>query len=213
MPISKAQARAARALLAPITQAEVGKLTGLEQSKLSNFENPNKTYNPTARFLEKLENFYDSRGIEFLDNDGVKRKTSLRTYKGYDGFKAFMYDVYETVKNGGDVCVTNVDESKFQKLFGDYGDDYLSKMSKVNNLSFRILVQEGDDNFLASDYAKYRKLPAQYFGNVPTYTYGNKKAEIHFEDPVTVLIVENAQSADAQRKYFEMMWEQSSDPV
>lgn len=213
MTITPAQSRAARGLLDGISQAEVARLSDLHQSMLSNFENSKISSNPTLQFLQKLEKFYDDLGIGFSGDDLVKRKTGLKTYSGYDGFKLFIYDVYETVKQGGDVCVTNVDESQFQKLFYDYGEDYMNKMSEIENLSFRVLIQEGDNNYFASDYALYKRLPAQYFGGVPTYTYGNKKAEIHFNDSVTVLVIDNAQSADAQRKNFEMMWEQSSDPI
>lgn len=214
MIISPAQSRAARGLL-DLSQTKAAMLMDVSQSSLSYFENEELAYDHKLTFIHKVWRFYDENNIEFGVNDGVRWKsTGLKTLKGYEGFKSFIQDVYETVKLGGDVCVTNVDESQFQELFGDYGADYMEKMSQIENLNFRILVKEGDDNFLASRYAQYRRLPSQYFGSVPTYTYGTKRAEIYFDyDPVEVLVIDNPQSADAQRKHFEMMWEQSSEPI
>ena len=213
MTISPAQSRMARAFLY-MSQAEVAQSATIDQAQLSNFENPNQQFLLSYKPLQRLEQFYTSKGLEFLANDSVRRKAvGIIELKGYDGFKEFINDVYETVKNGGDICVSNVDERQFEHWQGIHANEYLSKMEKVKNLQFRVLVQKGDTYFTAK-YAAYRALPSEYFTGIPAYVYGDKRAEILFEeDSVTVLIIENKRMAEAQRKLFELAWRQADDPI
>ena len=205
MTISAEQFAAARALLR-LDQQEIGKFTNITQPKLSKFEKGRAGL--SVQNLDKLQIFFDERGIEFLDFDGVRKKPSggLRVLNGYDGFKEFIYDVYETVKDGGDICVTNVDERLFEKWQASNAQDYLSKMAKVDDLRFRALVRE-DDDFFTATYVEYRSLPADLFSSTPTYVYGDKKAEIIFEDnDVTIFLIDNPKLAEAQRKVFDLLW-------
>lgn len=213
MTISPKQSRMARASLY-MKQAETAAAANILQSKLSNFENPHSDYLLSYKPLQRLEEFYISKGLEFYATDGVRSKAAgILEFKGYDGFKAFIDDVYDTVKNGGDICVSNVDERQFEYWQGAHATDYLTKMEQVQGLHFRVLIQEGDDYFTAK-YADYRFLPSDYFTGVPTYVYGSKKAEILFdEDTVTVFVIDNARMADAQRATFNLVWEQAREPV
>lgn len=211
MTIDVDQFFAARALLR-LGQKDVCLSTGITQSKLSQFEQGEA--NLSAINLQKLLSFYDSRGVEFLDHSGVRKKPQggLRVLRGYEGFKEFIYDVYETTKAGGDICVTHVDEGQFEKWQGANSQDYLSKMASIENLTFRAIVKEGDDYFTAS-YAQYRSHPSELFSGIPTYVYGDKKAEIVFEeDSVSIFLIENKKLADKQRKEFEVLW-RLSEPV
>ena len=213
MTISPKQSRMARASLY-LKQAETAAAADIIQSQLSNFENPHSDYLLSYKPLQRLEEFYISKGLEFFAIDGVRSKAAgMVELKGHEGFKEFIDDVYETVKNGNDVCVSNVDEKLFERWQGEYAHDYLSKMEKVKDLRFRVLVQEGDTYFTAK-YAQYRCLPSEYFTGVPTYVYGSKKAEILFEDStVRVFVIDNARMADAQRKSFELAWELAREPI
>lgn len=211
MTISRDQSSAARALLGRMSYENVANESGVGVFTIRRFENGENA--PKASTLAKLQSFYEANGIEFLEHDGVRKKPAgiFREFRGAEGFKEFIYDVYETVKKGGgEICVTNVNEREFERWQGPYADDYLGKMAEVENLNFQILVEEGDDYFTASKYAEYRYLPSAYFGSVPTYIYGDKKAEILFEkDDVTVLVLKNQKSVEAQRKYFAVLWEKA----
>lgn len=210
--ISATQALLARTLL-KLSQKEVAAQLGMAHTTLSAIEKGQS--DPPASRLTGMQSFYEGEGVEFLNRDGVRRKPmGMMELKGYEGFKEFIYGVYETVKNGGDVCVTNVDERQFERWLSDYRADYMMKMERVKKLDFRVLVQENDDFFLAAGYASYKRLPSKYFTGVPTYVYGSKKAEILFdEDTVTVFVIDNARMANAQRKSFDLAWEQAFEPV
>ena len=208
MGISSRQARAAQAYL-DLRQKDICDATGVTRQNLRKFYKDGSSVGSEKQ--DALKAFYEQRGIEFMDYDGIREKPSgvLRTLYGYEGFKEFIYDVYSTVsESGGNICVTNVDERQFERWQGANAEDYLSKMAQVESLSFQILVREGDDYYTASKYAKYRELPVKYFGGVPTYIYGDKKAEILFgDDEVTIFLSENAQLAEAERKQFSLLWE------
>lgn len=212
MTISGSQSRAARALLNKMTCKEAAKLSGIGEFSIMRFENGETK--PSAQKIQNLKNFYIKAGIDFLDYDGVRRKPDgiFIELTGSEGFKEFIYDVHETMKNsGGEVCVSNVDEKQFEKWQGAHSKDYLEKMASIKNLSFKILVEEGDTYFTASKYAEYRHLSSEYFSSVPAYIYGNKKAEIIFSDnDVSIIIINNEKSAEAHRKYFALLWEKSN---
>ena len=210
--ISPLQALLARTMCR-LSQKKAATRLGIAHTTLSKIEK-GESDSPASR-LTALQSFYENEGVEFLNRDGVRRKPmGMIELKGYEGFKEFIYGVYETVKNGGDVCVTNVDERQFERWLSDYRADYMMKMARVKKLDFRVLVQENDDFFMAGAYASYKTLPAKYFTGVPTYVYGSNKAEILFdEDTVTVFVIDNARMADAQRKSFDLAWEQAFEPV
>jgi hypothetical protein len=73
--------------------------------------------------------------------------------------------------------------------------------------SFKILIKEGDTNFIASDYAEYRWVPKENFHSVPFYVFGNSLAFLIFGDDVIVHMIQNAEIADAQRTQFKLVWE------
>lgn len=63
--------------------------------------------------------------------------------------------------------------------------------------------------FNGADYAEYRAAPAGvFFEGVSSYIYGGKYAIIHFEpDDVRVMVLHDSTFADAQRCWFDAVWE------
>ncbi|MCI5061224.1 MAG: helix-turn-helix transcriptional regulator, partial [Alphaproteobacteria bacterium] len=186
--ITPTQMRAARAML-DVSQGYVAEHLGIAANTLSKIESGQSDI--SASRMRDIERFYERSGVEFTDSDGVKWKSGgVETYQGRAGFLEFMDDVYETMKTGGEVLVNNVDESDFIKWIGDQAESHVKRMREIKNLNFRILVEEGDDNTVASSYASYRALPKEQFGTVPLYLYGDKTALIVFgEDDVEVFVV------------------------
>lgn len=200
------QIAAARALLS-WDQRDVAERVGLTIaaiSKIEKGENKGKTST-----LEKIQHIFEVAGIEFTDYDGVRRKPSgIITYKGREGFAEFIWDVYETTKtHGGEICVSNIDEALFTHWLGEDVDNaYMAKMKELNNFTFKILIKEGDYNFVGSSYAEYRWVPKEQFFSVPFYVYGDKLAFLLFRDEVTIHVIDNADIAAAQRLQFNMAW-------
>jgi len=212
MSISVAQVRAALGLIG-LKQVDLASGVGVTRQTLSRYLAGHEPAPVGLKKIEEIRCFFENTGIEFIEHNGVRKKPTglFRLLRGNEGFKEFIYDVYETVKDeGGHICVSNVDERQFERWQGVHADDYLAKMAAVSGLTFQILVREGDHYHTASDYAEYRHLPVDYFSGVPTYIYGSKKAEIIFgDDDVTIFLFENAQLAEAQRKQFKVLWEKA----
>lgn len=210
LPTGK-QITAARAL-AGWTVKELAQKVELSDSSISKIENGD---NRSSKTLEKIELVFALAGIEFIEGEGVRRRQAkVRTLEGQIGYWEFYDDVYETVKRqGGEILVSNVDETLFSKWLGDRGLVHKTRMynlSKERSFSLKILVQEGDVNFTVPEYAQYRWTPKDRFSEIPFYVYGGKLAILLFEDEnVSVFIVENAKIAQAYKTQFQVMWDQA----
>ena len=211
--LTRQKLRAARDLL-DWDQSELATQARVSIGTVKNFErefNSNLNTDTANKIIEALLR----SGVEILEYGVRYNDKSIITYEGSEGFLEFRIDLYNTMRNGGEILVQNVDERDFIKWQG--GDEetvkHAERMLSINNLSMRILIQEGDTNFVAADYAKYRWMPANMFTDVPVYIYGNKRAEIVFEeDNVLIFVTSQPKLTDARRELFNQLWEMSSDP-
>lgn len=211
MTISREQIRAAIGLL-NITQRQLSETIEVSRAILSNYLSgkQNSIHKTTS---DKLMTYFDNRGVMFLENSGVayKPKNIITELEGRDGFRAFMEDVYSTVHDhGGEICVSNVDERNWIRwMTRDGYDAHAAKMSVIRaDYRFKILIQDGDDFFIASDIAEYRYVPSNYFTDQSFYVYGDKLALIEFdEDDVTVNIIYNKRWAKSFRTLFNYAWD------
>lgn len=211
--ITTAQIRGARGIL-NWSQGDLSDRTDISATSIGSIEN-GLTQARTST-LEIIQKTFEDAGIEFLPNDGIRKKSNLiNMYHGEKGFIEFYDDIYQTalsLKGNNVFLVNNVDEKIFLKWGKDIFSSHSDRMRKLENITYKILVQEGDTNFVASAYAQYKWLPKEFFSTVPFYVYGEKLAVILFEVEPTVLVFEYTLIADAYRKQFEAMWEISTPP-
>jgi hypothetical protein len=163
---------------------------------------------PTQKTLKQIGQTFEYAGIEFLKNDGVAKRTGgVQTLEGRSGFLSFILDVYETIKHGGDVYVSDVHEDDFLKWEGDQASAHMARMASVKNLHCKFLIEEGDTNLVASHYASYRQIPKTMFGNIPFYIYGEKTALIVFDkDNVEIFVIKHEAVTKHFRKKFLEVW-------
>ncbi len=213
MNISKFQISAAMSLLG-MSQAELSDGTSISKPTISNFLKLNSGWETKQSTIDKIALYLESRGIEFLPNDGVHRKpeSAVLQLKGHVGFVKFMKMVLETAQSSDvDICVSGVDEKLFYKWQDDFANPYMQEMTRLHkkhNFSFRVIIEENDDYDVGSDYAQYKKLPSNYFTSFPIYIFGEKIAFIEFSnDNVYVWVINSSQLALAQRKQFNLIWE------
>ena len=208
--ITPTQMRAARAML-DVSQGHVAQYLGIAANTLSKIESGQSDVSGTR--LTDIQRFYEREGVEFTENDGVRWKTSgVDTYSGKLGFLEFIMDVYEAVKNGGEICVNNVNEADFLKWEGDEADAHMARMASIENLNFRILVEEGDLNVVGEGYAQYKGIPKEKFGGVPLYLYGDKAALIVFEpEDVQVFVIRHSAITQYFRDRFNVAWKQAKE--
>lgn len=202
------QIRAARALIG-WSQGELAEEAGLSQTGIARIENG--TNQPNSSTIAKITAAFDKADIEFIGESGVKKRVGeVRTLRGADGFKEFMNDVYETVSaQGGEICVFNVDEKNWIKWMGqDNYDRHAQKMKNIQKpYNFKIIVEENDWFFIASEVAEYRWFPKELFDKQSFYAYGKKLAFLNFsENDVQVMILEQAKFSDGFKVLFNVAW-------
>ncbi len=194
--------------------SDLAEKVGVSKQMISNYLSGKSGM--SAQNLEKIAYYIDLEGLTFTPDEGVKRKTlNTKTFRGQTGFIEFMDLVYETARDvGGEFCVSNVDEALFTEHMGqEADDDYSDRMRGIKgNYNFKILIKEGDTNFIASDYAAYKWIPEKEFQSVPFYVFGDNLAFLLFDEDVTVHLINDKKIAQAQRAQFAQSWTHARSP-
>lgn len=213
--ISPLQIILARTIL-KLQQNEAASLIGVSPPTLSKIEN-GESDPPVSRWRQ-IQNFYESRGVEFLAGDGV-RKTETSVYEGKEGFAQFRLDILaEAEKGNADICQSNIDERLFDKWGkGEVNNHYRGEMAKLREkypkLNHRTLSKQDDTHFSAGKHSNYRWLHESDFGDFPFYILGHKTAMILFEgNNLTIIILNHPKITAFYRKQFEKMWDKAIIP-
>ena len=208
------QIAAAMALLG-WNQPEVIEASGLHRNTVGRaIKDTSKTDDGT---LTTLRRTFEARGIRFLPDEGVKKHYgSVDRLEGADALYRFFDDVYDTVKDGGDLCVSSVDERLFAKynINEEAAQHHRSRMSAIKDkIKFRVLLKEGDTYFRNNSYIEYRWIQKEFFDEHPVYVYNNKLAFIDFgKGNLEITIIDMPKMAKAFRLQFDFMWGHSLTP-
>lgn len=170
--------------------------------------------------IRKVTRILEMRGVEFIDNEGVRvRPRGMHTYQGVDGFKQFLDNVYEYVKQTiseeqeyEPVCSSSVNDKDFIRHLGDFFSFHIDRMNSLRKFRHRILLKEKPSSLRPTElkeggYREYRKRSPQDTANVPFYVYGDKLAILMIADSVPQIIeISSAQVAQAYREIFNALW-------
>jgi transcriptional regulator with XRE-family HTH domain len=203
--------------LAGITREALCKEASIAKKTLNDTLNNKTSYREDT--IRKIRSILEIRGIEFIENQGVRLKPhSLETFEGREGFTRFYEVMHEHLRaEGGDICVSGADEKLFAK-YRDNPEQHRQRMVELlkeqPNLKMRILVAEGDYNFTASGYATYRWQPKEQFSPTAFYVFGDCLALISFSnDPAPLVILINSPAfAEAYRHSFNIVWMNAHEP-
>ncbi|MFY9288433.1 MAG: helix-turn-helix transcriptional regulator [Alphaproteobacteria bacterium] len=214
--ISGAQIRAARGLLG-ISSTQLAERCDLTRKSIEDIERGDTS--PRETTIKSITRALHEDGIEFMENDGVKRRTEgVQVFRGTGGFAQFYDIVYDhLLQHGGEVCISGVDESLFAK-YQKNQNEYITKVSKLEkergDIKAFILIKEGDQNFVASNYAEYRWQDKKSFSPTAFYVFGDNLALISFqsENPPHVVLINSAAFAAAYRKQFKDDFAQAKIP-
>lgn len=203
------QIRAARALLG-WSQHDLAEKADLSQTGIARIENG--TNQPNTKTLEKIKSAFDAADIEFLGSSGLRKKSGeVKTYRGADGLKEFMSDVYMVAKEqGGDFCLHNAKPDNWVKWLGqDWFKMHAERMSTLGDkIRFRITAEEGNKNLISSSFAEYRWFPKELFNEQCIYAYGNKLGFVSFgTEDVLIRVLEDKDFCNGFRVLFNIAWE------
>jgi len=199
MTISSSQIRAARALLG-WSQKDLGAHSGVSPISIANIELGGKA--PKVQTIEKIISAFDKAGIEFGEQDGLKRKgINVRTLEGEDWFNQALEDVYETLIDNpaAELIVDMADDKKSPP-------DVINLYKKIRNagIKMRQTVEEGN-TYLMGPVSEYRWVPKAYFRNWVMLIYGDKIVMCLSEEK-RALLIENKSLVQMERQKFDFLW-------
>jgi len=209
MTITMAQIRCARGLL-DWSQAELSRRTDISTTSIGNIESGNTQAREST--LQVIRNVFERAGIDFIGMDGVRLQTEfMRSYSGTQGFKDFLDNLYETVKNtGGDVLLFNAFPENWIKWLGE---EWFSMHSKRmadlgGKIRMKITSRPGETKFISKDFAEYRWFPEDLFSKRCLYVYAENLAFVNFDDNnVSVVVLEQSDFAKAFGVLFNIAWD------
>lgn len=209
--ITTAQIRGARGIL-NWSQGDLSERTNISATSIGSIENG--LTQPRESTLAIIQKTFEDSGIEFLPNDGIRKSTGeVQIFQGRSGFSDFFDLVYKTLSTcSGEVCVSNVDEDLFIKWAGDSAQEHMKRISSLSGIAYKVLLQEGDYNFVASSYAEYRWVPKLYFNSVPFYVFEKKLAIFVFDEQPIIILHNFPAIAQAYRSQFASLWDNAILP-
>lgn len=214
--ITGRQIRAARSLL-NWDSADLAARAGLTRQTISRIEAD--LVQPQEGTLARLMQAFSEGGVEFLDSSGVRMKPqNVEVLVDTAGFTRFYDYVYEEIsRHGGMVCVSGVDERLFSKYRLNpevHRERMRALCEKRGDIQMRILVEEGDYNFVASNYASYRWQSKDQFTKAAFYVFGGVLALISFDNqpPPLIILIKSATFAEAYRNAFDITWKHAIIP-
>lgn len=202
--LTSAQFRMARALMF-WTQDELSKLSGVGRGTINAVEKG--TQKSQEATIEALKKTFEAHGVEFCPGGGVqKRHFNVTSIEGDGSNHTMLDDIYETlIPTGGEVLIAGLEE--LQERSGAQYDKLISHLDRLKKIGVteRILIQEGDTNFIAPP-EWYRWLSAEFFVQGTFQLYGNKLGMVFWGQPEQVFIVEHPILANSFRGLFNFAW-------
>lgn len=211
MFIEPEQIRAARAML-NWSQTDLAEAAGVSKDTVKNYESGNNQ--PNISTLTKLSNALESNGLDIFTGGVQWRKKEVLIFKGQNGFHKFYDYIYEEVQKTQqtELYVCNVDERLFMQWGSSIIEKHTERMKELN-ATYKILIRHGDNYFVASEYAKYKWLPDQFFSTIPYYVFGDRVALILFQDEPVIYTLPEREIMLAYKQQFDALWQLSEKPL
>lgn len=134
-----------------------------------------------------------------------KEETRVEVYKSERCFRIILKDILATLKEGEEVLVYGVDDSKLIELEPIYLRQYFTACKK-KGISERIIVADKSKTLKEAIVTEYRFLPEKYMGSSAFEVYGNRVGIFLLTEPKYLILIESKEVADSYRKQFELLW-------
>ena len=127
-------------------------------------------------------------------------KPEATIYKGKKGIKS----IFEDILKHKEFCVFG-SSGKFKEVLGPFFSLF-QKRVKENKIRCKLITSESVRNTEIVVHAETKFLPKNYITSSSTIIYGSKVAIISWTDNPVGFLLEDKQTADSYRTYFEFMW-------
>lgn len=211
------QIKAAR-VLTDMSQEELADLTGLTPHGIRKIEDGSSQ--PREGTITDIMRVFTERRIEFLDNQGVRfRAEGVEVLNGKDGVGKFWDRVFAFAQTTGGIIRQNgIAEAPLDQCAPEAAASHRERMipliNKRRDIFVRAILEEGDLNFLCTNYADYKWNPKDAPPTVPYYIFGDSIAIFSFEaDPSPkIILITSPVIALAYSKQFDRAWEIAKIP-
>ena len=177
-----------------MSQPELAELTGLTLHGIRKIEDGETQ--PREGTLADISRVFTERRLEFLENEGLRfRSEGVEVLNGKEGLRKFFDLVFSFAQtSGGTIRQIGIEEDLFDKCAPEHTIAHRDRMEALvrsrRNIFVRAILQDGDANFVCTDYADYRWYPANLPPAVPYYIFGDSIGIFAFDaDPAPKIIL------------------------
>jgi sugar-specific transcriptional regulator TrmB len=182
---------------------------------MQSIQNNVKTFYPVnpknlIDYLKQKE--YDLRKIiPEIEKIHTKPKEVKRKVTMAEGIRSIRSVLDSFLETNQPIFVYGIPKCALDELGGfimDYHKRRIKKKLPMKHIYNKSAVQR-INQLNKMDYTEARYLPELYDTNITTNICGNKVVLIFWENPVSVMIIENQSIADSYKKYFDILWEEA----
>ena len=149
---------------------------------------------------------FESANIEFLPNDGLRKKGEhVEVLKGSMAFSDLLDDIYAALKDkGGDVLIANIDDDSLRQVSRQKIQEHRERMQRAG-VSERVVCHEGGSPLAAP--AACRWLPGSQTTSAMGFCIYGDKVAMELWDKNLIVIITSPEASKAERMRFEYLWE------
>ena len=141
-----------------------------------------------------------------------REETEVEVIKGSNVIRTVYNDIHRVLnERKGTLYAMGIDETKFLEFDEIAIRQHVLRMKK-GRLREKLLSKESAASFFGGEQSEYRLIPDYLFNPNPTHIYGDNIAIIVWGNPMYGIIIRSKQVADANRKYFQILWETAKKP-
>lgn len=161
---------------------------------------------PYASTIQKIQEYLESRDLEFIEDDGVKFQRKIyRTLCGQDNYINLIDDIYYTLRGIKGECLFLFADDRLSSEVAIEAE----KRLRFAGIRMRNIINENND-FLRYPLKEYKAIPSLYFRQSLIVIYGRKVA-VTMRDESDVIILSDNNLAEAMRSVFEFFWAHGTD--
>jgi transcriptional regulator with XRE-family HTH domain len=209
-PIHAGQIKAARAML-DWSREDLAQATGLSLNTIRNLETG--YISPRGSTTRVIRQAIENAGLEFIDREGVRRRTSdVRFFQGPASCDAFFDDLLQTVRHeGGDVLAVFGSPEMLLHSCGATAR-HPERLKQLNGLAnIKCLVAEGSEPPLIGPSFQFRSVARRQASPIPYYVYGDRHAVVLPEGSTAFrfIVFQSASIAQSYYRHFLALWDEA----
>lgn len=201
--ITGRQIRAARALL-DWTAVDLAEKSGLTRETVSRIEA--EVVKGKEDSVDRIRNVFDANGVEFLDQSGVRQKSDrVREIEGSDCYARLLDEIFYLLDKDEEFLVAWADETLSPDAVHGAYQRIVNK-----GILYRKLIRQGNRH-ICGPLDWYHYVDPNYYQNATAVFFRDKSAYLT-EDWKKVVILKDRSLAEANKNFFNMIWNSTIAP-